>query len=198
MDCRKLSAREIEQRARNIHPGSWAIGATQPLSTLLGSCVAVCLFDPLSRIGGLNHFMLPPIGRRSHAADSVLGGDRAMAALLDALLQRGAKRAQLQAKAFGGGRILDTRGPAMDIGRRNATFAKEWLNSEGIPLSASDLQGPWSRKILFIPHTGDALCRRLATPMATAAMIERADGSPGLPRNVVQAVRPWPGRGQRY
>ena len=79
MDYRRLSAREIEQRARNIHPGSWAVGATQPLSTRFGSCVAVCLFDPLSRIGGLDHFMLPSIGRRSHAADSLLGGDRAMA-----------------------------------------------------------------------------------------------------------------------
>ena len=177
MAYRRLSAREIEQRARNIHPGSWAIGATQPLSTLLGSCVAVCLFDPLSRIGGLNHFMLPSIGRRSHAADSLLGGDRAMAALLDALLQRGAKRAQLQAKAFGGGRILTTCGPALDIGLRNATFAKEWLNGEGIPLSASDLLGPWSRKILFLPHTGDALCRRLPTTMATAAVIEREEAA---------------------
>lgn len=171
-----LTPREIEQRARSIHPGTWAIDAAQPLSTLLGSCVAVCLFDPLTRIGGLNHFMLPSIDRRSSAAaGSLLAGDRAMEVLLDALLQQGAKRSQLQAKAFGGGRIFDTRGAAMDIGLRNATFAKEWLSGEGIRLSASDLLGPWSRKLLFLPATGDALCRRMVTTMATAAVIEREE-----------------------
>ena len=178
MGYRRLSSKEIEQRARSIHPGSWAIDTRQPLATLLGSCVSVCLFDPLSKIGGLNHFMLPSIGCRSMgSADSLLGGDRAMATLLDALLQRGAKRAQLQAKAFGGGRIFDPHGPEMDIGLRNATFAKEWLRGEGIPLSASDLLGPWSRKILFLPHTGDALCRRMVTTMATAAVIEREEAT---------------------
>ena len=176
MGYRKLSTGEAEQCPRNIHPGSWAIGTRQPLATLLGSCVAVCLFDPLSKIGGLNHFMLPSMGCRSGgSADSLLGGDRAMAALLDALLKRGAKRGQLQAKAFGGGRIFDTSGPEMNIGLRNASFAKEWLRGEGIPLSACDLLGPWSRKILFFPHTGEALCQRMATTMATSAAIEREE-----------------------
>ena len=60
----------------------------------------------------------------------------------------------------------------MDIGLRNATFAREWLRREGIPLVTADLLGPWSRKILFLPATGDAFCRRMATNMATAEMSE--------------------------
>lgn len=176
MDYRKLSSREIEHLARTIHPGSWAVEAERPLSTLLGSCVAVCLFDPLSQIGGLNHFMLPNI-RSSNSAplDSLLSGDNAMEALLDALLQKGAKKIRLQAKAFGGGKIFDTSEPSMDIGLRNATFAKAWLQREGIPLLASDLLGPWSRKVLFLPSTGDAFCRRLVTSMATAEMITQEE-----------------------
>ena len=85
-----------------------------------------------------------------------------MEALLDALLQRGVSKANLQAKAFGGGSMYDTTGASMDIGLRNATFAKEWLSQEGIALQASDLLGPWSRKLLFLPDSGAAYCRRMA------------------------------------
>ena len=87
MNYKKLPARDIEHLARTIHPGNWAIEAERPLSTLLGSCVAVCLVAPLARIGGLNHFLLPNIRRSSSApTDSLLSGDNAMAALLDAII----------------------------------------------------------------------------------------------------------------
>ncbi len=173
MSYRKLKPRQIEHLARNIHPGHWAIGM-RPLSTLLGSCVAVCLFDPFARIGGLNHFMLPNIRRSSSApAESLLAGDVAMEALLDALLQKGAQKSLLQAKAFGGGAIFDTNEATLDIGQRNAAFARDWLGGEGIPLVASDLLGPWSRKVLFLPQTGEAFCRRMVTTMATDEVIAR-------------------------
>lgn len=140
------------------------------MATLLGSCVAVCLFDPLARIGGLNHFMLPNIRpSRSARPDSLLSGDVAMRALLDALLDSGAIKEHIQAKAFGGGAIQDVSGPLADVGLRNARFAEEWLRQEGIPLLASDLLGPWSRKIVFLPDSGVAFCRRLATGSALAA-----------------------------
>lgn len=176
MDYSKLSSLEIERLARSIHPGAWAIEPERPLSTLLGSCVAVCLFDPVSRVGGLNHFMLPNIRRGSNDdVDSLLSGSYAMEALLNALLQRGAKKVRLQAKAFGGGTIINTAGQSMSIGLRNADFTKEWLDREGIPLLASDFLGPWSRKVLFLPTTGDAFCRRMVTNMATAETIAREE-----------------------
>lgn len=178
MDYSKLPSQEIERLARTIHPGAWAIEPERPLSTLLGSCVAVCLFDPQSRVGGLNHFMLPTIRRGSNDdVDSLLSGSYAMEALLNALLQRGAKKVRLQAKAFGGGTIINTSGPLMSIGVRNAEFTKEWLGREGIPLLASDFLGPWSRKVLFLPATGDVFCRRMVTNMATAEVITREEQS---------------------
>lgn len=176
MDYSSLSSKEIERLARSIHPGAWAIEPERPLATLLGSCVAVCLFDPQSRVGGLNHFMLPNIRRSNHdEVDSLLSGAYAMEALLNALLQRGAKKTRLQAKAFGGGTIINTAGSSMSIGLRNTGFAKEWLEREGIPLVASDFLGPWSRKVLFLPATGDAFCRRMVTNMATAEVIAREE-----------------------
>jgi chemotaxis protein CheD len=178
MDYSKLPSQEIERLARTIHPGAWAIEPERPLSTLLGSCIAVCLFDPQARVGGLNHFMLPNIRRGNNDdVDSLLSGSYAMEALLNALLQRGAKKIRLQAKAFGGGTIIDTSGPLMSIGARNADFTKEWLAREGIPLLASDFLGPWSRKVLFVPTTGDAFCRRMVTNMATAEVIAREEKS---------------------
>ena len=178
MDYSKLSSQEIERLARTIHPGAWAIEPERPLATLLGSCVAVCLFDPHARVGGLNHFMLPNIRRGSNDdVDTLLSGSYAMEALLNALLQRGAKKVRLQAKAFGGGTIINTSGPLMSIGTRNADFTKEWLQREGIPLLASDFLGPWSRKVLFVPTTGDAFCRRMVTNMATAEVIAREEKS---------------------
>ena len=63
----------------------------------------------------------------------------------------------------------------MDIGQRNAKFAREWLQDEGIPLQAADLLGPWSRKVLFLPGSGDAYCRRMVTTMATADVIAREE-----------------------
>lgn len=176
MDYSQLPAKEIERLARTIHPGAWAIEPERPLATLLGSCVAVCLFDQQVGVGGLNHFMLPDIRRSMHDdVDSLLSGSYAMESLLNALLQRGAKKSRLQAKAFGGGTIIEAVGPSMSIGLRNANFTKEWLAREGIPLLASDFLGPWSRKVLFMPQTGDAYCRRMLTNMAAAEVIAKEE-----------------------
>ena len=175
-DLAKLPAKDIERLARNVQPGAWSVESEKPLSTLLGSCVAVCLFDPALKVGGINHFMLPEMGRSKYGdVDSLLSGNFAMEALLNALLTKGAKKVRLQAKAFGGGTIIDTDGGSLSIGMRNANFAREWLAREGIPLLSSDFLGPWSRKIIFLPTTGDAFCKRMVTNMATAEVIAREE-----------------------
>ena len=177
-DVVKLQAKEIERLARNVQPGAWSVDTEKPLSTLLGSCVAVCLFDPALKIGGINHFILPEMGRSKYGdVDSLLSGNFAMEALLNALTGRGARKARLQAKAFGGGTIIDSDASAPNIGMRNASFAKEWLQREGIPLLSSDFLGPWSRKIIFLPFNGEAFCKRLVTNMATASVIAREERS---------------------
>ena len=176
MDYANIPAKELERYARNVQPGAWVVDSEKPLSTLLGSCVAVCLFDPLMKIGGINHFMLPEMGRNKNSdVDSLLSGSYAMEALLNALLSKGAKKLRLQAQAFGGGTIIDTDGGSLSIGMRNANFAKEWLVREGIPLRSSDFLGPWSRKIVFLPFSGEAFCKRLVTNMAKAEVIAREE-----------------------
>lgn len=176
VDYASLSAKKIERLAKHVYPGAWAVERKKPLSTLLGSCVAVCLFDPELKIGGLNHFMLPNMkDRRYGDVDSMLSGDFAMEALLNALLKMGAKKSRLQAKAFGGGTVIDTKQDSFNIGLRNATFAKEWLEREGIPLISSDLLGPWSRKIIFLPFNGEAFCKRMSTGVSAASTIAKEE-----------------------
>lgn len=175
MDFAHLPPREIERIARLIPPGGWGVENTRPLSTLLGSCVAVCMYDGEMGIGGMNHFMLPVMQRRNNSdVDALLAGDYCMEALLNALMKRGARRGRLRAKAFGGGTIIEALGQkALTIGKRNADFTQEWLDREGIPLVAADFLGPWSRKLLFIPATGDAYCRKMVTSMATEELIAK-------------------------
>lgn len=154
-------ARELERSARSIGPGAWAVETARPIATLLGSCVAVCLWDPLMKIGGMNHFMLPrrAPNRTSIDFDTLLCGDYAMEALLNAMLARGARRERLQAKAFGGGAVVAALTHS-SIGAKNVEFAREWLTREGISLLAADFLGCWSRKVVLDPVSGDVFCRR--------------------------------------
>lgn len=153
------SARELERNALNINPGGWSVQTDRPIATLLGSCVAVCYYDPKLKLAGMNHFLLPSrASSKVQDEDVVLNGDYAMEVLLNAMYAKGAQRSRLVAKAFGGGNIVNS--IQMAIGERNAEFAREWLEREGIPLIASDFGGAWSRKVIIDPVSGDAFCRR--------------------------------------
>lgn len=174
IDYANLPSREIERLARNIGPGEWAWEQERPIATLLGSCVAVCLFDTGLPVAGMNHFMLPQMNAGAFAKEDVLlAGDACMAALLNALLARGAARHRIRAKAFGGGTIIETAGQSLAIGQRNADFTREWLDRENIPLVASDFMGPWSRKVLMVPQTGDAYCKRITSTLVNKETVQR-------------------------
>ena len=173
-DWDAISPREVERMAVSISPGGWQVERERPIATLLGSCVAVCMFDPVAGIGGMNHFMLPSMRNSSQDVDSVLSGDYAMEVLLNGMLGRGAQRDRIRAKAFGAGTIISSL-TATGIGARNAEFACEWLRHENIPLLASDFLGPWSRKVLFVPSTGLVWCRRMQTTLASAQEIAREE-----------------------
>jgi chemotaxis protein CheD len=122
--------------------------------------VAVCLYDPKLRLAGMNHFLLPSRAKSGdNDTDVILAGDYSMEVLLNTMLNKGAAKQRIVAKAFGGGTIVTS--ILMAIGQRNADFAKEWLDREGIPLAAQDFGGAWSRKVIFTPDGGDAFCRRL-------------------------------------
>lgn len=173
-DATHQTGKDFERIARNINPGGWAIETERPISTLLGSCVAVCLYDPKLRVGGMNHFLLPSSTSSDNSdVDVILNGDYSMEVLVNGLLNKGAQKSRLVAKAFGGGTIVSS--IRLAIGERNSTFAKEWLDREGIPLVASDFNGPWSRKIVFVPQSGEAFCRRIPTTQANAAEVAKAE-----------------------
>lgn len=120
-------------------------------STVLGSCVATCFFDPLAKIGGINHFLLP--GGREGQSDSVSYGVHAMELLINALLKRGAARDRLTAKIFGGARMMNT---LSDIGAQNGRFARDFLHRENIPIVGESLGGDRARRVQFWPANGRA------------------------------------------
>jgi len=173
MDESIQTGKDFERIAKNINPGGWTIETDRPISTLLGSCVSVCLHDPKLRLGGMNHFLLPSRSGTNADVDVILNGDYSMEVLVNALLNKGAQKSRLIAKAFGGGTIISA--IRMDIGGRNSAFAKEWLEREGIRLVASDFNGPWSRKVVFIPQTGEAFCRRIPTTQANTISVAQAE-----------------------
>ncbi|MBL8485840.1 MAG: chemotaxis protein CheD [Rhodocyclaceae bacterium] len=171
----EISAKDLERQALNINPGGWAVEKTRPIATLLGSCVAVCLFDPALKLAGMNHFLLPSRAGSHADTDVVLAGDYAMEILVNAMLGKGARKDRMVAKAFGGGTIVSN--IRMAIGERNAQFAREWLEREGIRLAASDFLGPWSRKVILHPATGDAWCRRMPVTQAAAIEVAQAENA---------------------
>lgn len=122
------------------------------LSTILGSCVAVCLHDPASGIGGMNHFLLPD-GQRSHDSRSERYGVNAMEQLINAMLRFGARRGGLVAKAFGGANMTPRLSP---IGDANAAFTRDFLAAEGIACLAESFGGVNARRVMFWPQTGRA------------------------------------------
>lgn len=177
IDYTTLPSSEIERLSRNIKPGEWAIEPIRPISTLLGSCVAVCLIDTGLPLAGMNHFMLPQMKRGAHAdEDMLLAGDACMEALLNAMLKQGAARHRIRAKAFGGGTVIDANLPSsLSIGKKNADFTQEWLDRENIPLVAQDFLGPWSRKVLLVPANGDAYCKRVTSSLISNESLRREE-----------------------
>ncbi|HEX3314523.1 MAG TPA: CheR family methyltransferase, partial [Gemmataceae bacterium] len=138
------------------------------VTTLVGSCVAACLFDPTARVGGMNHFMLPDsVGG---GAESARFGAHALELLIDAILTRGGERSRLQAKIFGGARIPHLAGNAFDIGDKNVQFVEEFLAAESIPIASRSLGGANGRLVRFMTQSGKALVK----PIDGAALADLA------------------------
>jgi len=121
------------------------------VTTILGSCVAACMRDPVAGLGGMNHFLLP--GGRDNASDQVRYGDHAMELLVNALLGMGARRDRLEAKLFGGARLITG---LTDVGELNAAFAEDFVRREGLQNVGGSLRGETGRRIQFWPVSGRA------------------------------------------
>lgn len=153
--------RHLNREAAKILPGEYYVtGRDMVLVTVLGSCVAACIRDSESGIGGINHFMLPDGGATSPTSSSARYGAFAMELLINQLLKMGARRANLEAKVFGGGNVLKQLNTA-NVGNRNAAFVLAFLRTEGIRLAAQDLADRYPRKVYYFPRSGRVLVKKL-------------------------------------
>lgn len=143
-----------------LHPGQMAVAAEPcTLTTILGSCVGVSLHDPVLRVGGLNHFLLP---RAGDGVPSPRFGDVAMAQLIREVVNLGGMPRRIEARVFGGACVLDAfRDRASDLGRNNVAAALAALEAAGISVVEQVVAGHRGRRVVFHPHTGDASVREL-------------------------------------
>ncbi len=121
------------------------------LTTILGSCVAACMRDPVAGVGGMNHFLLPDGAAASGDPEALRYGVHSMELLVNGLLKRGARRDRIETRLFGGARMV--RG-LTDIGEKNSTFAEEFLRKEGLSFLGGSLRGNHGRRVQFWPVAG--------------------------------------------
>lgn len=181
-----------------LHPGDFYASAQEELvSTVLGSCVAVVLFDQEARVSGMNHFMLPGYDRNRAIFTEESGryGVYAMDLLVNAMVKKGARRDRLMAKVFGGGHVINqdggrvhthysnkgSQGPRLSFeeGQRsvpesNIHFALEYLRMEGMGLLGHDLGGNFGRRVYLFSQTGKVLLSRI-TPSKSLETVAREE-----------------------
>jgi chemotaxis protein CheD len=144
--------------AVKVLPGEYYVTTDElVILTVLGSCIAACLWDPLARVGGMNHFMLPEGGADSGGRY----GSYAMELLINQMLKLGARRESLQAKVFGGGAVMSSF-TTMNVGERNTRFVLDYLQTERIAVVSKDVLDIHPRKVCFFPASGKAMVKRLA------------------------------------
>ncbi|MBP9148174.1 MAG: chemoreceptor glutamine deamidase CheD [Rhodoferax sp.] len=157
-----------------VLPGEYYVSLEDMMiTTVLGSCIAACIWDSKARAGGMNHFMLPE-------GDSNDGGGRygsyAMELLINQLLKAGARRESMQAKIFGGAQVM-AGFTSMNVGERNTQFVLEYLATEKIPVVSQDVLDIHPRKVCFFPVSGKALVKRLAHAHPENLVVEERKGS---------------------
>lgn len=158
--------------AVKVFPGEYFVSGDDVLiMTVLGSCIAACVWDGAVRVGGMNRFMLP-----EGEADAGRYGAYAMELLLNEMLKRGARRETLQARVFGGGAVMP-RFATTNEGARNTKFVLDYLATERIPVVSQDVLGLHPRKVCFFPVTGKALVKRLAHTHPGALAVEERRGN---------------------
>jgi chemotaxis protein CheD len=153
--------KRFDSQAAKVLPGEYYVTRRNMLLvTVLGSCVAACIRDVDSGVGGMNHFMLPEEAGGSVVSSSARYGTFAMEVLINHLQKLGVRRNRMEAKVFGGGAVMESL-VSSNVGTRNAEFVLEFLKTEKIPIVAKDLLDSYPRKVYFFPQTGQVLVRKL-------------------------------------
>lgn len=153
--------------------------AKEIISTVLGSCISVCLFDEEAGIGGMNHFMLPEnavgnkrwyqglsIDKEALSEKSLRYGIHAMEVLIAEMQKKGAERRNLRAKVFGGGQVLKKNGSYLSVGEKNIGFARAFLKMEGIKIEKENVGKDFGRKIFYLTERNAVFVKKV--PMESA------------------------------
>jgi len=141
------------------------------LQTILGSCVSVCLWDEKTKVGGMNHFMVP------HLADDderlAYGGAESITRLVTAILRIGGEISRMKVKLFGGGRVIKGFSQNPDVGRENIAVAKKLLGEYGIPIVKEFSGHDYGIKVIFYTATGRAFLKKLDYPCHRSHLEEK-------------------------
>jgi chemotaxis protein CheD len=143
-----------------LHAGQLHVAteATE-ITTVLGSCVAVCVWDPVAGVGGMCHYMLPDaIGGK---ADSARYAKFAVRELIDGIVAKGGLRHRLKASVYGGGTMLNAVVSENDLGSKNVKAATEWLEKARVPVVDQQVRGNHGRRLVFQTNDGSVEVRRV-------------------------------------
>ncbi len=146
-----------------IYSGDYYISNDQNvvICTVLGSCIAVCLYDDLMRIGGMNHFMLPRAWTR-HVSEFGRYGLQSMEIMLSKFYKMGTIHSNLKAKVFGGAKMFELAfAKSEDVAASNINFILNYLRQKQISIVARDLGGAAGRKIYFDLENNKVFLRRI-------------------------------------
>jgi chemotaxis protein CheD len=142
----------MEENIHFLYPAAlFASKTPHMVTTILGSCVAVCIYDPIMRIGGINHYMLPLWNGQGLASPKY--GNIAIERLIEKMINLGCNKSVMQAKVFGGGEVIETNITQFNIGARNIKLAFDMLEEMKIPVIGKSISGKLGRKILFNTET---------------------------------------------
>ena len=155
--------------------------SNEVISTVLGSCISVCLSDARNGIGGMNHFMLPQnnsnpsgsngksnLSKNELTENSMRYGITAMEVLIAEMQKKGAERKNLRAKIFGGGNVLSRNLDTASVGDKNIGFARAFLKMEEIPIEKENVGDTFGRKIFFLSGQNRIFVKRVSVEQAVS------------------------------
>ncbi|GBD97817.1 MAG TPA: chemotaxis protein CheD [Nitrospirae bacterium] len=143
-----------------LHPGGIFADKSECLvTTILGSCVSVCLLDPVLKISGINHYMLALWN--GEGLPSPRYGNIAITKLIEKMLGLGSKKQDLRAKVFGGASLIQSSSGFLNIGKRNILIAEDMLRDENIQIISRDVEGNAGRKLILNTKTGSVLLKKV-------------------------------------
>lgn len=161
---RRYYDHNMELTVVKLYTGDCYVSADpgEMLVTILGSCISVCMRDPVAGVGGMNHFLLPGNTRKkaskSDPGYSTRFGIFAIEELINQIMHLGGQKERLEVKLFGGGNVI--KNSAM-IGEKNIEFAESFLRDEGFKVDASDVGGQYPRRLHYYLDSGKIMVRKL-------------------------------------